>query len=88
VHPEKLGSKLNSNQIRDIVKYGKIIIDQAIENKGTTIRSFTSNHESGSNQLTLNVYGMTDKPCNKCKATIKKIKVAGRGTHFCPNCQK
>ncbi len=35
------------------------------------------------------VYGQDGKPCpNKCGGTIKKIRVGGRGTYFCPKCQK
>lgn len=44
VHPERTATKLTQEQIKDIVKHGKRIIDDAIINKGTTIRSFTSNH--------------------------------------------
>ncbi len=34
------------------------------------------------------IYGRQGEPCRKCGTTIKKIRVAGRGTHFCMNCQK
>jgi formamidopyrimidine-DNA glycosylase len=37
----------------------------------------------------LKVYGRTNKPCPGCKnSQVKKTKVAGRGTHFCPKCQR
>lgn len=34
------------------------------------------------------VYGRDKKPCKVCGTEIKKISLAGRGTYFCPNCQK
>ncbi len=34
------------------------------------------------------VYNRKDKPCKKCKTPIEKIELAGRGTYFCPKCQK
>jgi len=34
------------------------------------------------------VYGREGKKCLKCHGTIKKIKLAGRGTSYCPACQK
>lgn len=34
------------------------------------------------------VYGLDKHPCKKCKTEIKKIQLAGRGTYFCPNCQR
>ncbi|MFZ2876692.1 MAG: zinc finger domain-containing protein, partial [Enterococcus aquimarinus] len=33
-------------------------------------------------------YGQTGQPCARCQTPIQKIKVAQRGTHFCPTCQK
>lgn len=34
------------------------------------------------------VYGRDKHPCKKCGTEIKKIQLGGRGTYFCPNCQK
>jgi len=34
------------------------------------------------------VYGRDDRPCQRCRATIAKTRVAGRGTWFCPSCQE
>ena len=34
------------------------------------------------------VYGKDKQKCKKCGTEIKKIQLAGRGTYFCPNCQK
>ena len=39
-------------------------------------------------QNELMVYGKKGKPCPICHQPIVKIKVNGRGTHYCPNCQK
>jgi formamidopyrimidine-DNA glycosylase len=30
----------------------------------------------------------TGEPCRRCKTPIRRIVVAGRGTHFCPKCQR
>ena len=40
------------------------------------------------NVAKLKVYGREGEPCARCKGPIKKIFFAGRGTHFCPKCQK
>ena len=34
------------------------------------------------------VYGKTGQPCLRCGTPIEKIQLGGRGTHFCPHCQK
>jgi formamidopyrimidine-DNA glycosylase len=35
----------------------------------------------------LRVYGRTGEPCARCGQTIEKIKIAGRSSHHCPDCQ-
>jgi formamidopyrimidine-DNA glycosylase len=39
-------------------------------------------------QIEHKVYGHGGEPCSTCGTPIKKIVVGGRGTHFCPTCQK
>ena len=56
---------------------------------GTTIRSYVDGEgEMGMFQQQLFAYGQEDEPCKHCNDVIVKIKVAGRGTHYCPTCQK
>lgn len=63
------------------------ILNGAIKAGGTTIRSYTSSlGVTGRFQLKLKVHTMTN--CPICHSEIKKIRVGGRGTYYCPNCQK
>ncbi|MFC6259650.1 bifunctional DNA-formamidopyrimidine glycosylase/DNA-(apurinic or apyrimidinic site) lyase [Levilactobacillus fujinensis] len=60
----------------------------AIQGHGTTVHSFsTAFGEAGQFQNHLHVYGREGEPCERCGTEIEKIKVAQRGTHFCPQCQ-
>lgn len=60
----------------------------AVEKRGATIRTYRNAlGEDGTMQNYLNVYGKTRQPCLRCHTLINKIKVGGRGTHFCPECQ-
>ncbi len=64
-------------------------MNRAIEAGGTTIRSYLNAlGESGGFQVALHVYQQTGKPCIRCGTPIVKTKVAQRGTHYCPNCQR
>lgn len=67
------------------------IIDEmalAIGGHGTTVHSFsTAFGEAGQFQNQLHVYGREGEPCERCGTKLVKIKVAQRGTHFCPHCQ-
>lgn len=89
VHPLTKPKYLKSNQYDLIAKNAKIVLKDAIKHKGTTVASykFDPNH-TGGYQSRLLVHTRVGKPCPVCKTIIKKIKVNGRGTYFCPSCQK
>ena len=89
IDPTRPSNTITIKECELIVQYSKKIIDQAIKDGGTTIHSFESAlGVTGGYQDKLLVHGMNNKPCPKCKSLIKKIKVNGRGTYYCPNCQK
>lgn len=88
VHPEKRANMLSKEEIALIYENAKIVLDEAVKLGGTTIRSYVNGQgEMGMFQQQLYAYGQTGKPCIVCSTAIKKIKVAGRGTHICPKCQ-
>ena len=60
----------------------------AIDHEGSSVESFVDPAGSrGRFQEILNVYQRTGDPCRVCGTPIRRIEVAGRGTHFCPHCQ-
>ncbi|GEK91440.1 DNA-formamidopyrimidine glycosylase [Alkalibacterium kapii] len=89
IHPEKKGKELEYDEICRLRESIIKIIRCAVENGGTTIRTYSNAYGTeGSYQTYLSVYGKTNEKCSRCRNTIEKIKVAQRGTHYCPNCQK
>ncbi len=65
------------------------MLNKAIKLGGTTIRSYTSSMGvTGRFQNELNVHTKEGEPCPICESTIEKIKVNGRGTYYCTECQK
>ncbi|WP_155286557.1 DNA-formamidopyrimidine glycosylase [Lacticaseibacillus zhaodongensis] len=88
IHPEQPANTLTDAQIQEL--HDNIIkeLADAIRLGGTTVHSFVdAEGKSGGFQNKLNVYGRTGEPCMRCGTAIVKIKVGGRGTHFCPHCQ-
>lgn len=80
-------SSLTDEQIKLIIDSSIIVLNKAIKLGGTTIRSFTVNHDiSGRFQNELLVH--TKKVCPICNGPVLKIRVGGRGTYYCENCQK
>lgn len=89
LHPLTPSQELSHKEIESVVKYTQEVLARAIELGGTTIRTFTATHGVlGTFQNELLVHQRKDEPCYECQTTIEKIKVGGRGTYFCPICQK
>jgi formamidopyrimidine-DNA glycosylase len=65
------------------------VLAEGLANGGTTVRNFIGGSgKEGQNQSHLRVYGREGKPCLACGTTIRYVKLAGRGTHYCPHCQR
>jgi len=89
INPIKKTNKLNDKELEKIIDSSKEILKKAIEKGGTTIHSYKSvDGISGKFQLELKVHGKKGEQCLVCKEKITKIKVGGRGTYYCQNCQK
>lgn len=89
IRPARRASSLSKAEIERL--YGVIegLIRRAIKARGTTFNNYLdAQGNKGGFVVKLAVYGRSKELCLKCQGPIKKIKVAGRGTHFCPNCQK
>lgn len=87
IHPIKKGNSLSKNDCYRLSLASKKIISLAIEKGGSTIRSYNSLGTLGEMQVLHQVYGKNGQACHSCSETIQKIKISGRGTHFCPKCQ-
>lgn len=89
LHPQQIGSSVSrkkSDILHDAIQR---LLQIAIDNQGTTIINFYFGEgKKGSFGEQLKVFGRQDKNCTRCKTIIKKIRVAQRGTHICPRCQR
>ncbi|MEG0076366.1 DNA-formamidopyrimidine glycosylase [Anaerorhabdus sp.] len=89
VDPRKPCKKITKKNCEDLVQATQETLTRAIELGGTTIRSYTSSLGiTGRFQLEVHVHGRFNELCPKCNTEIKKIRVATRGTYYCPHCQK
>ena len=87
INPLKKGIDLSEKEVYNIISNTRIVLNEAISKGGTTIRSYTSlNGEIGTFQNDLLVHEQCI--CPVCHSSINKIKVNGRGTYYCPKCQK
>ncbi len=89
ISPFLPGCSLTLDQCKDLLNSSRKILALAIENNGSTIRSYhAKENQSGSFQNLLKVYSRRGRPCKVCHHKIEKRKVGGRGTEYCPYCQK
>lgn len=89
INPTQKGHSLTNEQLENIIKNTKITLEKAIKLGGTTIRSYTSSlGVTGRFQNELMVHQRENETCYKCQSKIIKTKVNGRGTYYCPICQK
>lgn len=89
INPLTKACNLTKEDCERIVKRAEEIIKEAINMGGTTIRSYTSSlGVTGRFQQNLKVHKRVGEACFICGTIIENIKVGGRSTYFCPNCQK
>ena len=89
IHPETPANQVTLKELEMILKESKRILSAAVQAGGTTIKSYHPKEGvSGNFQFALNVYGKKDKPCPRCGHPFRKTFVNGRGTTYCPLCQK
>lgn len=90
VRPMRRINTLTNDEKKKLWKYSTTVINNAIKKRGTTFSDYVdADGHSGSYVGHLKVFGKQGSHCTSCsKGVIKKIRHAGRGTHYCPNCQK
>jgi formamidopyrimidine-DNA glycosylase len=89
IHPERPVRSLSSDEVKRLYKSIRSTLVKAIEAGGSSVRSYVDgNGEMGMFQLQIQVYGRKGEPCPRCSRPIERGVVAGRGTHFCPDCQQ
>jgi len=65
------------------------VLEEAIRAGGTTLRDFlNAEGDAGYFAISLRVYDRAGKPCGRCGAAIRRVVQAGRGTFYCPRCQR
>ena len=88
INPLVKAKDLEDYKLDRIIKNTKIVLEKAIKEGGTTIRSYSSvDGIHGMFQQELNVHTKEGSRCPRCGNIIKKIKVGGRGTYYCDECQ-
>ena len=88
IHPLTKASNLSKNKCQLLIHQSIDVLNEAISQGGTTIRSFSSNGIHGLFTQQLNVHGKENEPCPCCEYPIMRKKINGRSAYYCTKCQK
>lgn len=89
VLPDRSVSSLSELELKAIHKYIPLVLKEGIKHKGSSVGDFVRTDGAwGSMGKFHFVYGRKNQPCKKCKTKILSMKLGGRTSSFCPNCQK
>ena len=84
----RLGTLSANDRLRLVVEVQKVL-NESLAQKGTSASDYVdTDGKRGGFLAFLKVYGRDGEPCRTCSTPIKKIVLGGRGTHYCPSCQK
>ena len=84
LHPRRLASSLSETEVNRLHRAIRAVLDYAV----TEGAAFVPHGKALSDRAFPYCHGRAGSPCPRCGTIIQKVWVGGRGTHFCPKCQK
>ena len=88
LNPLRAANTLEAEDVGRLTRAIRAVLRIGIDRQGSTLRDYAApDGASGSMQDEFRVYGRDGEPCPRCRTTITKTRVGGRGTWFCPRCQ-
>lgn len=89
IRPTRRADRLTKQEAAALAGAAGTVMNESIAVGGTTFQHFSdTGGKNGNFTDYLQVFGQQGSTCSRCGDTIKKIRCAGRGTHYCPGCQK
>jgi formamidopyrimidine-DNA glycosylase len=89
IRPRRRASSLSRQNLQRLRRAVQEVLQEAIALGGSSVSDYVdADGEKGFFQLRHRVYGREGEPCLNCRTPIKRIVIAGRSSHYCPQCQK
>ena len=89
IHPRRSVARIALERWRRLASAVQATLHQAIAAGGTTLNDFADGEgRSGYFQISLRVYGREGEPCPRCGRAVRRLVMGGRGTFYCPGCQR
>jgi formamidopyrimidine-DNA glycosylase len=89
IHPLRPARELDADEVRAVHRGIRAALRMGIARQGATLRDYAQpDGRRGGMQHEFKVYGRGGEPCDRCGTPIEKTRAGGRGTWFCPSCQR
>lgn len=89
VHPERPAGSLTVREAGTLYETVREVLAEGIKYRGTSVKDYVDGDgKAGSFQDRLKAYGRAGEPCFRCGQPMEKVKVGGRTSVFCPQCQR
>lgn len=90
IHPERRAGSLTYDEAQALLLSAREVMQKSIDSGGSTMATYVKADGTRGDYLEkfAQVFRREGLACPRCGSTIEKIRVAGRGTHICPNCQR
>ena len=86
IHPLRPAGELSDEEVAALRRGIRTSLRRGIRRQGADLGDGT--YAGGRMQRELRVYGRTGEPCDRCGTPIEKTRAGGRGTWYCPGCQR
>ncbi len=89
IDPRAASNSLGPRRVARL--HGAVIeaLERSLRDGGTTFSDYLNGDgEPGLHRINVHVFRREGEACDRCGSTIRKIKLGGRGTHYCPRCQR
>lgn len=88
IHPATAAGRVDGAAIKRLHRAIRDVLREGITHRGTTLADYRdAAGEPGAMAARLLVFRREGEPCSQCGTPLAKMRLAGRGTHFCPHCQ-
>jgi formamidopyrimidine-DNA glycosylase len=89
IHPLREAGSLDEAELEALRDAIQVVLELGIERQGSTLRDYAlPDGAQGEMQEEFMVYGRLGEPCERCGTPIERIVIGGRGTWYCPGCQR
>ncbi len=89
IHPQTLVKNVSAAKMNTLFRELRTVLQLSIDKGGSSDKNYVNAEGKRGSYLTFaRVFRREGQPCPRCNTTIIKMRVAGRGTHICPHCQR